>query len=143
VGLTFTLQTPGTWPVRVRQLGGDTGEDQGGVEYQLVVVKPDEPATAPAAVAIAQDKGVKLSWTHDAQHLAYIVWRSASPNFQPGEGTAIAQVDGKNADVTAALTFTDPDGAGTPSYYRVQSRSSSSTAFSDVVTAAPGTNTGK
>jgi len=143
VGLTFTLQTPGTWPVRVRQLGGDTGEDQGGVEFQLVVVKPDEPATAPAVAAVAQDKAVRLSWTHDAQHLGYIVWRSTQPSFQPGEGTAIGQVDAKGADGTAALSFTDPDGAGAPAYYRVQSRSSSSTAFSDVVTASAGTNTGK
>jgi hypothetical protein len=140
VGLSFTLQTAGTWPVRVRQLGGETGEDLGGVEYRLVVVSPDEPATAPTAAAFAEATGVKLSWTHDAQHIQYVIWRSAQPDFQPGEGAPIAEVDAAGADTTSALTFTDPDGAGNAFYYRVQSRSRSSDAFSDVVTASPGIN---
>jgi hypothetical protein len=142
VGLNVTLQTPGTWPVRVRQLGGDGGVDLGGVEYRIVVVSPDEPATVPAVAGFADDKGVRLSWTHDAQHIQYVIWRSAQPDFQPGQGVAIAQIDATRADVTSALTFTDADGAGSTFYYRVQSLSRSSNAFSDVVTASPGTNTG-
>jgi hypothetical protein len=143
VDLSFTLRTPGTWPVRVHQVGGETGEDVGGVEYQLVVVRPDEPATAPAVAAVAEDRGVRLSWTHDAQHVQYTVWRSTQPDFRPGEGERIADVDAAGADATSALTFTDPAGGGNPLYYRVQSRSSSSDAFSDVVTASPGSNAGK
>jgi hypothetical protein len=143
VGLNFTVQTPGTWPVRVRQLSRETGEELGGVEYQLVVVRPDEPATAPTVAAAADSRGVKLSWTHDAQHIHYTIWRSAQPNFQPGEGAVIGEMDAAGADVTSALTFTDPAGAGSTFYYRVQSRSSSSSAFSAVATASPGANAGK
>src|ERR1044071_5845285 len=143
VGLNFTVQTPGTWPVSVRQLSRETGEELGGVEYQLVVVRPDEPATAPTVAAAADSRGVKLSWTHDAQHIHYTIWRSTQPNFQPGEGTVIGEMDAGGADVTSALTFTDPAGAGSTVYYRVQSRSSSSSAFSAVATASPGSNTGK
>jgi hypothetical protein len=143
VGLNFTVQTPGTWPVRVRQISRETGEELGGVEYQLVVVRPDEPATAPTVAAVGDSKGVKLSWTHDAQHIHYAIWRSTQPNFQPGEGAVVAEMDAAGADVTSALTFTDPASAGTAFYYRVESRSSSSGAFSDVATASAGTNTGK
>jgi len=143
VGLTFALQTPGTWPVRVRQLGGAAGDDQGGVEFRIVVVSPDEPATVPAVAATADDKGVKLSWTHDVQHVQYVIWRSAQPNFPPGTGTVIAQIDAAGADPTSALTFTDPQGAGGAFYYRVQSRSHSSDAFSDAVATGPGPNADK
>lgn len=142
VGLTFTVQTPGTWPVRVRQLGSDGGE-LGGVEYHLVVVSPDEPATAPAVAAFAASKGVKLSWTHDAQHLQYVILRSTQPDFSPDAGSTIGQVDAKGADVMSALSFTDPDGASGTFYYRVQSRASASSAFSDAVTASPGANAAK
>ncbi len=143
VTLSFTVDKAGTWPVRVSQLAdGERGpEDQGGVEYRLVSVDPDEPATAPAVAAIVDAKGgVALSWTHDVQHTSYTIWRSDRPDFEPKEGEPIAALDAKDADVKSALTFTDRAGAEQPFYYRVQSHGTGGDAFSDIATASPGSN---
>jgi uncharacterized protein YegL len=101
--------------------------DVGGVEYQINILPPDQPAAA-VTLAAGRDENnatvAHLTWTHRIQNITYELWRSSDPNFTPGDPTALLLLTTKapiQEDETVALRHTDSGlQAATGYFYKVR-----------------------
>jgi hypothetical protein len=124
----------GTFPIHVFDVDRETGEDVGGVRYEVSVMRPDaEPFPVDLAAVRNEEGVVELTWPHAVHHKGYRILRSEKP--EPGAGEEIGFIEAGEARETEALRFIDGESRERSFFYSVVSISEGGETVSETATA--------
>jgi Mg-chelatase subunit ChlD len=130
----------GTFPVHVFDLDRETGEDVGGVRYEVSVLSPDTaPFPADLAAVRTKDGMVELTWPHAVHHRAYRILRSEKPEAGSGEEIGFIEATEETLE-TSALRFFDRESLDRRFFYSVVSISEGGETVSESVSADAAAN---